>query len=713
MRTRGVGMKMQSGFGCRIFRMWPTTQRIFLMSVNTQRDSINIACRLVINLFSDPETNTETRMKASSELRNKSETVGMEENINVITSWLLDEPNARVIAVVGKGGLEVLGRGLKLSLEYQTVEEARVSIYNRLRGKRCLLVLDDVWRGKNLVEQIGVPEDECCKVVITTRSTEVAKDMGGDCRHIYHLPDLSEDNSWRLFCLHAFPDCDRTPPRELEEVARGIEKKCARLPLAVKTIASAMARRRRLPNEWNSALRRLNEFRRLAKMDEWNSCKMHDLLRQLALSTSEEGNICLFQTGKALKKFPSQKSPGHRRISLMQNDVQAMPKSSSGCLSLRTLFLSNNSLCLRTLFLSNNRNLTNISGSFISNLGYLRVLDLSWTNIRLLPKSVGNLKHLKVLNVSYSKLEKLPKTIRHLRCLQSLDASGCYNLKSLPGGMGELKCLTHLNLSGCDEVEFMPKGISRLTSLQTLKMEGYKLVRRKADKALKLEDLKGLTQLRDLDANLESEERIADGIFGDMRRMRRLTLYNYNHDILVHLPEDMAQMEELEKFSLYFHVVPRWICGLQNLMLLKLQTCDCRDYPALETMPNLRLLILWRNKSCNVLRNEFGKSGGFPKLEKLVLTNFQVLEELPVLEDGAMPMLRLLEVSESPRLKKMPEGLEGLRNLEELRVYWCRKWQKRLKQGGEDVQKLRDKRPHMKIKVQWDDSSDSDSVTDN
>eukprot|EP01018_Ginkgo_biloba_P022973 Gb_24280 [translate_table: standard] len=137
---------------------------------------------------------------------------------------------------------------------------------------------------------------------------------------------------------------------------------------------------------------------------------------------------------------------------------------------------------------------------------------------------------------------------------------------------------------------------------------------------------------------------------------------------------------------------------------------------------------------CYVAWKEFGRVDWGAKLEKLPKTlrhlwvyaqgdlvnhifrdseDGRVLEELPILEDGVMPLLRILEVTESLRLKKIPEGLEGLKNLEELRVCWCRKWQKRLKEGREDWQNLRDKRPHMKIKIKWDDSSDSDSNTNN
>ncbi|GLJ24208.1 hypothetical protein SUGI_0461570 [Cryptomeria japonica] len=59
---------------------------------------------------------------------------------------------------------------------------------------------------------------------------------------IHHMDYFSEENSCRLFCIHAFPeDHNHSPPEELERVARAIERKCSRLPLAVKTVAASMA----------------------------------------------------------------------------------------------------------------------------------------------------------------------------------------------------------------------------------------------------------------------------------------------------------------------------------------------------------------------------------------------------------------------------------------------------------------------------------------
>eukprot|EP01018_Ginkgo_biloba_P008418 Gb_10845 [translate_table: standard] len=119
-----------------------------------------------------------------------------------------------------------------------------------------LIVLEDVWREDDLMRRIGLPVESNCKIVISSRMREVCTTMGA---RVYDMELLSEENSWKLLCFHAFPDCGQTPPQEVEEVARAIEKKCGRLPLAVTTVAASMASIKRLPNEWKFRLRRLNE----------------------------------------------------------------------------------------------------------------------------------------------------------------------------------------------------------------------------------------------------------------------------------------------------------------------------------------------------------------------------------------------------------------------------------------------------------------------
>eukprot|EP01018_Ginkgo_biloba_P008723 Gb_40379 [translate_table: standard] len=734
-----------------------------------------------------------TDWKRSSVLRNESQTVDMEDKIQTIINWLR-EPGVRVIAVVGMGGLgktlllqHVFKRAKddcsftnsawlsvsqnfsvktlqcdiadKINVNVKDVSEERAAerIHGCLQGKTSLIVLDDVWQEDRLVERIGLPDESGCKIVISTRSMDVSTKMRA---RIYKMETLSEENSWKLFCFHAFPDCEQSLPQEVEEIAHEVEKLCGGLPLAVKTIAACMARLERRPNEWRSGLERLQkdvmpndvmptlrlsydalpshlkpcflycsafpedyeiDCERLIELwigegfictgenenplDEgWaylnelidrcliqfshsgdslgayileDSCKMHDLLRELCLSISREENKCVFEAGKRLEQFPPTLEKSFRRISLIGNDIREIPKS-------------NDSSGLRTLLLSWNGKIENIPASFFRNLKSLRVLDLSGTAIKSLPKAVENLKLLRVLDISFTAIEELPESVRRLKGLQYLDVSYCQSLKRLPEGISELKCMRHLSVT--DSIG-MPKGVGKLTSLETLGE-----FRCESRSGLTLEDLKDLTRLRELKVIIGNEwdlKCIGEGILGVFVKMRILSikndLYSDGSDYVVpRLSENMASLKEFERIHLFGFAVPNCVSSFQNLMVLQLTKCECLDYPALETLPNLIHLFLWTNRKCSELRKEFGKRGGFPKLETLQLWNFPKLEELPIMEEGAMPNLKILKLDSLPLVKRMAEGLQRLTSLEEIYLEGCTAWEEEMEEPGEEWQKMKD-----------------------
>eukprot|EP01018_Ginkgo_biloba_P033767 Gb_35026 [translate_table: standard] len=729
-----------------------------------------------------------TDWRRSSVLRNESQTVGMEDKIQTVINWL-KEPGVRVIAVVGMGGLgktlllqHVFKRAKdwftnsawlsvsqnfsvktlqcdiaeKINVNVKDVSEetAAERIHGCLQGTTYLIVLDDIWHEDRLVERIGLPDESGCKIVISTRNMDVSTKMRA---RIYKMETLSEENSWKLFCFHAFPDCEQSLPQEVEEIAHEVEKLCGRLPLAVKTIAASMARLERRPNEWRSRLvwlqqvvmpndvmptlrlsydalpshlkpcflycsafpedseincqrliklwigegfictgenenpwdegwAYLNELRDRCLIDWWNFvrfdyllgsfptkwCKMHDLLRELCLSISREENKCVFEAGKRLEQFPPTLEKSLRRISLIGNDIRAIPKSDefSG---------------LRTLLLSSNRKIENIPARFFRNLKSLRVLDLRETAIKSLPKAVENLKLLRVLDISSTHIEELPESVRRLKSLQYLNVSCCWQLKRLPEGISELKCIRHLRVSSWIG---MPKAVGKLTSLETLRGE----FRCESRTGLRLGDLKDLTRLRELEVIIRNEcdlKCIAEGILGVFVKMRSLDISNGLYSggsnyVVPRLSEKMASLKELEGLRLFGFAVPNCVSSFQNLMGFELDVCECLDYPALETLPNLRALALWSNKRCKELRKEFGKRGGFPKLEILWLWDF------PKLEEGAMPNLKELSLYSLPLVKRMAEGLQRLTSLEYIFSKGCTAWEKAMEERGEEWHKMKE-----------------------
>ncbi|CAK8577830.1 unnamed protein product [Lathyrus sativus] len=135
--------------------------------------------------------------------------------------------------------------GNKLGIEEgfwnRSTQELRVSkIYDRLKGKRFLLMLDDLW-GKLELETIGVPapkENNKSKVMFTTRSEDVCGKMQAQKK--LKVECLSDEEAFDLFCKKVGDETLKCHS-EIPKLAREMTKECKGLPLALITVGSAMA----------------------------------------------------------------------------------------------------------------------------------------------------------------------------------------------------------------------------------------------------------------------------------------------------------------------------------------------------------------------------------------------------------------------------------------------------------------------------------------
>jgi disease resistance protein RPM1 len=130
-----------------------------------------------------------------------------------------------------------------------------MNLRSALRGKRYLIILDDVW-DTNLWEQLEValPDpDNASRVIITTRSLDIAK--AADCNtQPYELSYLSDAEGLALLFRKAFQQ--HIPPenyrRDLLEVAERLMKKCGGLPLALVVLGGILTRKDRNYTAWNT-----------------------------------------------------------------------------------------------------------------------------------------------------------------------------------------------------------------------------------------------------------------------------------------------------------------------------------------------------------------------------------------------------------------------------------------------------------------------------
>ncbi|KAL5574569.1 hypothetical protein UlMin_016268 [Ulmus minor] len=142
------------------------------------------------------------------------------------------------------------------SQECSTTElrELQSKLNEVLRGKRFLLVLDDVWNENyqlwDSLKSGFQSGADGSTIIVTTRRKDVALTMSNGAMH--ELKPVSVDDCWQIFAKHAFHD-NQAPTEELKTIGRKIVERCKGLPLAVKSVAGLL-RTTSNAKEWEKVL---------------------------------------------------------------------------------------------------------------------------------------------------------------------------------------------------------------------------------------------------------------------------------------------------------------------------------------------------------------------------------------------------------------------------------------------------------------------------
>ncbi|XP_052177628.1 probable disease resistance protein At4g27220 [Diospyros lotus] len=200
-----------------------------------------------------------------------------------------------------------------------------------------------------------------------------------------------------------------------------------------------------------------------------NFVKMHDVIRDLAISITEEKQTehgsghdwpgqQQFVVDHDIRRWPGNDAwKHHTAISLTNNDDNfTFPCSVLDCPLVHTLLLK--------LWKSSLK----IPNDFFQGMKKARVLDLN-DILLALPSSVLELDHLRMLRLKNCQLLGDLATMQNLKNhIEILSLEGS-TIKELPQEIGELTRLQSLNLSGCESLKVIPKGvISNLIRLEEL-----------------------------------------------------------------------------------------------------------------------------------------------------------------------------------------------------------------------------------------------------
>ncbi|XP_077231941.1 disease resistance protein At4g27190-like [Tasmannia lanceolata] len=129
-------------------------------------------------------------------------------------------------------------------------ENMRRRIYQKLKRKKFILLLDDMWE-KIELDNVGIPhlnQENGSKVVLTTRRQQVCKSM--DTYEEIKVDILSEEEAWKLF-QRKVGDVVTYP--SIQSLAKDVVKECHGLPLAI-IVVGASLRKEEDVHVWKNAL---------------------------------------------------------------------------------------------------------------------------------------------------------------------------------------------------------------------------------------------------------------------------------------------------------------------------------------------------------------------------------------------------------------------------------------------------------------------------
>ncbi|KAM1591896.1 hypothetical protein FF1_035792 [Malus domestica] len=485
-------------------------------------------------------------------------------------------------------------------------EDPKAQLVRALKGKKFVVVLDNVWSKQDLERIVNVLPNDLpgtgSKIVITTRYSEVASSHANSS-YIHNMSNvLSWEQAWNLFCRKAFHKSEGKCPTQILDWAEKIVKKCEGLPLAISAVANC---RGTAPGE---------------------------KIRHLSVHDVSKGNN--FSSGTDL------------------SCTRTILLSGQGSYDSELERLLKTFKFLRVLDLQG-INLDNFPDS-VFGLTLLRYISLRHTDIKEVPKSIKKLGFLETLDLKHTKVTNLPKQIYKLRNLHHLlvyryDVTNYVTFeaaRSVELSAGNISSLSSIQKLSLISVKNNRKIITALRELKGLRKLGLTDLQKEDGRKLCC-SLHEMEQLSTLDVRSTSEEDFLDLDHGEFRPdfLQRLYL--------------KGRLERL----------PMWISKLHSVVKigLKWSKLQANEKPleALQALPELMELDLVQYHTGAELKF---KAETFHKLKILHIEQFDQLNKM-VVENGAMPKLEKLIMSRCQNLSLLPLGMEHLTHLDELLLY--------------------------------------------
>ena len=358
------------------------------------------------------------------------------------------------------------------------------------------------------------------------------------------------------------------------------------------------------------------------------SFELHDLVHDLALYVGRDDFQLLNVPRVNIRK-------NVRHLSVPENDLLGQISVPTG---------------LRTILFPQGANDNPFLNTCLSRCKYLRLLQISDSGYKNLPRSIGKLKHLRCLNLEgNNQLETLPDSVCKLQNLQTLNLIGCEKLQKLPNGIGNLIKLQELCIT--TKQSNFPEGLAKLSSLEIL-------------------------VFRHCDSLMFSFEGI---------QFPKLKLLSF------------SSCGNLK--SLPFHIIP----NIESLVIHNCNTVILSMGDNNNQIPNLKLKLLSLEILPQIVTFPQWLQGCANTLHTLYIENCENLEELPKWLSTFIS-LKNHGIENCSKLVSLPEDVHHLPNLERLDIIGCPELYRRYQpEVGQDWYKI----SHIKhVTVELQESED-------
>ncbi|XP_059069743.1 disease resistance protein RUN1-like isoform X1 [Cryptomeria japonica] len=578
--------------------------------------------------------------------------------------------------------------------EVDHVDQGKGLQQERLRGKRVLLLLDDIESSEQLEALAGNYSDfgAGSYVIITSRDEQILKVANVDV--VYEVRSLPHKHAMQLFNFHAFPNSCR-PDQELQTLRNDVVSACEGLPLALQLVGKSLVGEGNL-DVWKEMVGKLRcepdlqkklrvsydsldplekeMFQDIACFFAWRKkeiamifwaglipsphASLRSLLQKSLVSLGPSNKFlmhpCLRDLGRSISNEIS-REPRKRTRLFDEDDAYHVLRRPSEKAKLVRYFCyePKQPITLKAAMFKPLYNLqllwltdVAIEGHFSGEFSTLE--DLRWLSLRnypskCLPKGM-NLQSLVILEVTYSQITHLwdetadeNPTMRPGN-LKVLILRGCAYLKSLPATL----CYTPLqmlDLHNCNSLSSLPDSVGSWTSLVNLDMDGCSV-------SSLPHDFGELANLQELNLSYcQNLSKLPDS-FGNLTQLERLEIH-HNHK-LTELPDSIGGLKSLAFLDVsYCHSLsglPNTVGSLISLVCLEMEGCGVSCLP---------------QNCCNL-----------SSLQELNLSNCQYLSELPD-SFGNLAQLVILEIHHTPGLTELPNSLGSLQQLTSLNLVGC------------------------------------------